>query len=149
MNKRIVGYTDKISVAPGEVIDFKVTTDDIPRYHADIVRLISCDHDPNGSGTKEEVVETAVSGDYDGRWQETYAGSYAVIDEAAPFDVLESFTLQAMIWPTTPDLGRQVLLGKWSEAEETGYALRPRPQRGTKEEVRRPLAGLTTRAPWR
>lgn len=123
MKKRIVGYTDKISVAPGEIIDFKVTTDDIPRYHADIVRLISCDHDPTGSGTKEEVIETAVSGDYDGRWQETYAGSYAVIDDAAPFDALESFTLQAMVWPTTPDLGRQVLLGKWSEADETGYAL--------------------------
>jgi N,N-dimethylformamidase len=107
MKKRIVGYADQISVAPGEAINFKITADDIPRYHADIVRLVSCDHHPGGSGTKEELIETAVNGDYDGRWQETYAGSYAVIDDAAPFDALESFTLQAMIWPTMPTLGRR------------------------------------------
>lgn len=123
MKKRIVGYADQINVAPGEVINFKVTADDIPRYHADIVRLVSCDHHPGGSGTKEEVIETALGGDYDGRWQETYAGSYAVINDTAPFDALESFTLQAMIWPTTPARGRQVILGKWSEVDETGYAL--------------------------
>ncbi len=123
MKKRIVGYADQISVAPGETIEFKVTADGIERYRADIARLISCDHHPGGSGTREEVIESPVSGAYDGRWQETYAGSYAVIDDAAPFDALESFTLQAMIWPTMPDRGRQVILGKWSEADETGYAL--------------------------
>ena len=53
MKKRIVGYADQISVAPGEVIDFKVTTDGVPRYHADIVRLISCDHDPTGRAPRK------------------------------------------------------------------------------------------------
>ena len=123
MKKRIVGYADQISVAPGETINFKVAADGVPRYHADIVRLISCDHHPDGSGTREEIIDTAVSGDYDGRWQETYAGSFAVIDNRAPFDALESFTLQAMIWPTTPTKGRQMILGKWSEVDQTGYDL--------------------------
>ena len=109
MKKRIVGYADQISVAPGETINFKVTADGVPRYHADVVRLISCDHHPGGSGTREEVIDTAVSDDYDGRWQETYAGSFAVIDNRAPFD--------AMVWealrfvPIRPDIFRQAGTG--------------------------------------
>ena len=57
---------------------------------------------PDGAGFKVEPVATSASGDYPGRWQEIHAGSFAIIDGRAPFDDLTSFTLQAMIWPTSP-----------------------------------------------
>ena len=121
--KRIIGYPDRVSAAPGEEIQFMVSCDGVARYRADIVRLVSGDLHPGGSGFIERLVETPVGGDYPGRDQPIDAGSYAVIDAAAPFAALESFTLQAMIWPTTPDKGRQTIMGNLSEADQTGFAL--------------------------
>ncbi len=121
--KRILGYPDRVSVAPGEDIRFMVSCDGVQRYRADIVRLVSGDLHPGGSGFIERLVETPVGGDYPGRDQPIDAGSYAVIDDAAPFAALESFTLQAMIWPTTPDKGRQTIMGNWSEADRKGFAM--------------------------
>ena len=121
--KRIVGYTDRISAAPGETVRFMVSCYGVARYRADIVRLISGDLHPDGAGFKEQVIETAAGGEYAGREQVIHGGSHGVIDDGAPFAALSSFTLQAMIWPTTPARGRQVLLGKWSERDQCGYAL--------------------------
>jgi N,N-dimethylformamidase len=121
--KRIVGYADKISAAPGSAIRFMVSCEEIETYRADIVRLVSGDLHPEGSGLIEELVETPAGGDYPGRPQSIHAGSHAVIEIQAPFAELESFTLQAMIWPTAPGKGRQVVMGKWSEAEAKGFAL--------------------------
>ena len=36
--KPIIGYSDKLSVQPGEKVSFMVSSD-FPKYHADIVRL--------------------------------------------------------------------------------------------------------------
>ena len=121
--KKIVGYTDRLSVAPGETVRFMVSCYGVERYHADIVRLISSDLHPDGAGFEEDEIETAVSGEYAGREQVIHAGSYAVINTATAFDALESFTLQAMIWPTIPQRGRQMLLAKWSEPDQNGFAL--------------------------
>jgi len=41
--KIIVGYADRLSVAPGEMISFMVNVDGEARYRADIVKLISGD----------------------------------------------------------------------------------------------------------
>ena len=100
--KRIVGYTDRISAAPGETVRFMVSCYGVARYRADIVRLISGDLHPDGAGFKEQVIETAAGGEYAGREQVIHGGSHGVIDDGAPFAALSSFTLQAMIWPTTP-----------------------------------------------
>ena len=92
-------------------------------YRADVVRLISGDLHPEGAGFIETAFETQVDGAYIGREQKIHAGSHAVIDDRVPFDALTSFTLQAMIWPTMPMRGRQAILGRWSEADQCGYAL--------------------------
>ena len=46
--KRIIGYPDRVSVAPGEDIQFMVSCDGVARYRADIVRLVSGDLHPGG-----------------------------------------------------------------------------------------------------
>ena len=74
--KCIVGYTDRISAAPGDTVRFMVSSEDSEPYRADIVRLISGDLHPEGAGFKEEVIETAANGDYPGRKQVIHAGSF-------------------------------------------------------------------------
>ena len=44
--KRIIGYPDRVSAAPGEEIRFMVSRDGVASYRADIVRLVSGDLHP-------------------------------------------------------------------------------------------------------
>ena len=120
---KIVGYSDKISVAAGETIRFMVSSEGPRSYRADIVRIICGDENPRGPGYKETLVKTAVSGAYKGRKQAIRPGSYAIVPAGPRMDGLSSFSVQAMIWPTTPQKGEQVLVGKWLDRDKRGFEL--------------------------
>ena len=77
----VVGYADRMSVAPGETIRFMVSSE-LPTYRAEIVRLIHGDANPNGPGIKEELVEAPANGDYPGRRQALPLGSYVTVPDA-------------------------------------------------------------------
>ena len=55
--KRIVGYADQISVAPGQTVAFKVSCDPgIKDYRARIARVVCGDDQPDGPGLILEPV---------------------------------------------------------------------------------------------
>ena len=123
----IVGYADRMSVAPGETIRFMVSSG-LPTYRAQIVRLIHGDANPNGPGIKEEPVETPANRDYPGRRQDLPLGSYVTVPDAAPLRLGGSFTITAWIAPTRPGVvgwvgepGAQGVVTKW--AADRGYGL--------------------------
>ena len=120
---QIVGYSDKLSVFPGEEIKFMVSVDGGAEYQVEIVRLIHGDTNPEGPGFKEQVVKTSAAGKYPGRKQEIDAGSYGIVADSTVLQNLESFALQAMICPTTPTKGAQGIITKWDGAKSAGYAL--------------------------
>ena len=120
---RITGYSDRIGVRPGETIHFKVSCDRVKSYRSDIVRLVCGDTDPNGPGFKEKLVKTGVSGRYKGRKQAIRVGSHTIVPTASALEALESFSLQAMIWPTTPRKSIQGIISKWSAGSKSGFAL--------------------------
>jgi N,N-dimethylformamidase len=121
---RILGYCDRPSVAPGEVLDFFVScAEEVGTYQADIVKLVHGDLDPRGPGFKEEVISTPVSGEYAGRSQPTYPGSYVVVPDGPELTTSAGFSVQALIWPTTPAKGPQGIVTKWSEGDQAGYRL--------------------------
>ena len=68
------------------------------------------------------MIDTPANGRYPARFQPTQVGSFARVNDARPF-ALESFTLQAMIWPTLPHDGCQAILGRWCQASQSGYVL--------------------------
>ena len=118
----ITGYSDRISVRPGETVKFMVNCEH-PTYQADIVRLICADNTPAGPGFKERLVRTPVSKRHKGRRQAIHAGSYALVESRPLLETLGSFTVQAMIWPTTPGKGEQGIVTKWDPRRKTGFAL--------------------------
>ena len=118
----ITGYADRISVRPGETIAFMVNCEH-PSYRADIVQLTCADNSPSGPGFKERVVRTPASRRHKGRRQAIHAGSYAIVDSRPLLESLASFTVQAMIWPTTPAKGEQGIVTKWDPRSRTGFAL--------------------------
>ena len=122
--KTIVGYSDRISAAPGDKIKFMVSCSEAKSYRAEIVRIIHGDVNPKGPGYREQKVPGAgIEGPHPGRKQEIYAGSYALVPHGPHLADLASFSVSAMIWPTTPAKGRQGLIGKWTEKNRSGFAL--------------------------
>ena len=121
MKRTIAGYTDRISAAPGEQIDFKVSVEDgAAHYRAEIVRLICTDSHRDGPGQIERAVRVPVNGDYPARRQVIHRGSYASVPD---LPALASFTMQAFVWPTLLDGRRQSVMGHWNEAHRTGAVL--------------------------
>ena len=69
-------------------------------------------------------MELRTNGEYPGREQPIPVGSYVVVeDKNSLIGGLESFTVQAFIWPTLPGDGYQALLGTWSEETGTGFSI--------------------------
>ena len=124
---KIVGYSNRFSVRPGQTICFMVSSEE-PTYRAEVVRLRHTDENPRGPGWKSETLRTSVSGEYRGRKQDIHVGSHAVVPHHPSMSCPDGFTLQAWIYPTTPHKGVQGLMTKFSEARPVG--LRPLYRRG-------------------
>jgi N,N-dimethylformamidase beta subunit-like, C-terminal/Concanavalin A-like lectin/glucanases superfamily len=120
---KIVGYGDRFSVAPGEIIRFMVSATANRRYRAELVRIIHGDCNPQGPGFKAEQIASPFDGGYGGQQQEVHAGSYVRAPHHECCEGLGSFTLAAMIWPTTPAKGVQGIVCKWDEARGAGIRL--------------------------
>ena len=120
----ILGYTDPMSVAAGDTLRVMVSCESgAPTYRAQLVRLLCGDDHPRGPGFREAEVRCAANGEYPARRQATRAGSYAIVPARPSLDAIESFTLLVLVWPTTPQRGRQGLIGRWSELEARGFGL--------------------------
>ena len=120
----ILGYADRLSAQPGQIIKFMVSCEDsASSFRADVVRLICSDDSPSGPGFKESIVETSSNGDYPGRRQRAYAGSYALIPNNPVFKNISSFTIEVVVWATTPDQGSQGLVTRWNKNEGNGFGL--------------------------
>ena len=119
---RIVGYTDRWTVAPGETIRFMVSAE-VERYSASIVRLLHGDPKPGGPGVKLEPVETPVTGEYAGREQPYRLGSYAIVPHAPRLDAEHAVAIDAWIFPTAPGPGAQGIVTRRREEDAAGWGL--------------------------
>ncbi len=119
---KLTGYTDRLSLQPGQTIQFMVTSE-APQYKMDMVRLIHGDPNPTGPGFKEELIDTPINGMYSGRKKELNIGSYVFVPNHHLLQSTGSFTLQAWVYPTTSQKGVQGILTKWSPSDNTGYGL--------------------------
>ncbi|MFM8894313.1 MAG: LamG-like jellyroll fold domain-containing protein, partial [Actinomycetales bacterium] len=125
----LTGYTDQISVRPGETVDIKISAENAPSAEVEIVRIIHGDEHPEGPGFIEEVIPSDISGTHQVRRQFVDAGNAVVFaDPQGVLALQDSFTICALIYPTTPDKGRQVVMGRFSLDETAGYALGIDPQ---------------------
>lgn len=129
MMLRITGYSDKCSVRPGDEVTFHVHSEFEEDYRVDIVRLIHGDTNPDGPGFKEKLVRSAVNRSYRGKHQPVHAGSYVLVPHDDRLN-LNSFTLCAYIYPTTPTtdtegvaVGVQAIISKWNAKTGSGYGL--------------------------
>jgi N,N-dimethylformamidase len=121
--KGILGYCDPWSAAPGETMQFMVSCLDGGSYEAQIVRLKQPEAGPLATPFAPEAVVAPCNGLHTGRRQAIPAGSLAVVPAHPALAPAGSFTLAAYVMPTTPQKGRQAILGTWCEATQTGFGL--------------------------
>jgi N,N-dimethylformamidase len=119
---QIIGYADRLTVRPGQRIEFKVSCETgATEYRAQILRLVCGDDELEGPGFKAHAVNATVNGSYPARHQPIRAGSCVIVPPGPALDRVESFILSANIWPTTPAAGEQLLIGRHRGG--AGYAL--------------------------
>ena len=126
---RLLSYSDRLSVAPSEPIEFKVSSLIPGEFTAEIVRLQHGDRNPEGPGFREHIIKSVANGQYPARAQDIDPGSFIRVDD--PSDRLAltgAFSLHAFVFPTTTDQARQVVLGRYALDTETGYALEVGPE---------------------
>lgn len=122
---KLFGYTDRLSVRPGEPIDFHVTADGTDTAEAQLVRLVHGDAHPDGPGFLEREVDCASNGTWPVKKQYTQVGSFLTVEDPEGRLRLDgSFTLFAFVHPTVPKWGtRQALMGRWDITRNEGYCL--------------------------
>lgn len=119
---KVVGYSDPLSVSPGENISFMVSCEN-DTYTADIVKLRRGGKHPDDPDFKELYIPSDIEGDYPGHVQNIHVGSYGLVPNLPALNNARQLTITAWIYPTTPLKGIQGLLTKSMVAEGLGYGL--------------------------
>jgi len=121
--KKVVGYANAWSVQPGDTLGVMVSTYGPKSYRADLVRIVCGDDDPDRGLYREEEMAASFSGEYPGRTQPAVSGSYVTVPPSPKIAALESFTVQAWMYPTTPGKGEQGLIANLDGDSMRGFAL--------------------------
>src|SRR6478735_2507071 len=95
----LVGYVAPLSAAPGGALEFKISSRDNRPVTARALRLICCDPNPDGPGTKTEEVGFGLAERYPACEQRARLGSCAFGDIPALGD-LAAVKLDLMVMPT-------------------------------------------------
>ncbi|HTK97926.1 MAG TPA: N,N-dimethylformamidase beta subunit family domain-containing protein [Pseudomonadales bacterium] len=95
--KEIVGYANPLSVRAGDALDICISCDRPGEYDATLVRLISGDARPHGTGFREIAVDASFRGRYNAERQALLPGSYAVLPDLPATDAL---TVAFYLYPT-------------------------------------------------
>lgn len=119
----IIGYADKLTVAPGEAIAFKVSASGDAPYQAKLVRLISGDPNPDSPGVQMADLSSNFEGEYAPRMQHVSLGSFVRAPVGDKLADLGSFTLSANVWPTTPAKPGQGVVARLDRTRGLGFAL--------------------------
>jgi N,N-dimethylformamidase len=121
---QLAGYANRLSVRPGEAIEFKVSSRSSAPYSARLVRVVSADPNPAGPGLREEPVVSSVERTYSSREQPVHLGSFARIEAGRDLGAAGQITFVATIWPTTPGSGRrQGIVSAYDPNVRLGFAL--------------------------
>lgn len=120
----LAGYANRLSVRPGETIEFKVSSQSSAPFSARLVRVICADANPAGPGLCEEPMASSIEKTYPSRKQPVHAGSFARIEKTPDLSGQGQLSLVATIWPTTAGNGRrQGILSAYDPTVRVGFAL--------------------------
>ena len=111
INKKIVGYSDVISLRPSEKISFMVSCDNkIKSIYSRFVKLIQGDCNPHGPGFKEEEILSYKLKKHRAINQKVYSGSYIFIPIKKTIKINTDCTFLTFIKPTLNNKKKQNII---------------------------------------
>jgi N,N-dimethylformamidase len=124
-NKTVVGYSDQITVRPGEKITFFASTYAPGDYRASLVRVINGDTLSGAGRFRVDAVLADFARTYKGGEQKTWPGSYVTFDKTSPSAIpsKQSFSVVTLIKPTLPGKGPQFVVSQWDDTKKAGWAI--------------------------
>lgn len=119
----LIGYADRLSVRPGQTIQFKVSNASGQAVSDRLVRVICADPNPAGPGILEEAVPATLSHTQTPGAQTSRQGSYAIIDAGVHLSQLTSFTIIATVCPTLIGGVDRAVIAAFSPGLDSGVGL--------------------------
>lgn len=108
--KKIVGYSDEISVRPMEKISFMISCDkNLRSIYSKFVKIIQGDCNPDGPGYKEEQVSDYKIKKHKAINQKIYSGSYIYIPLKNSIKLNDNITFITFIKPTLNNKKQQTI----------------------------------------
>lgn len=107
----LIGYSDRLSVRPGEKISFKVSSHGKAPFRATLHRSISADPNPAGPGIiEEDAAQFFAPKSISSRVQHFFPGSYGITAEEMTVTCKTDIVLSAVIYPTLRCAREQTIL---------------------------------------
>ena len=119
----ITGYSDRLSAAIGETIEFKVSSRLANPFRATLVRVVHADPNPAGPGMKIDELSSVFEGNFASVEKPIASGSCVRIADAPLPTHSGGLTVCARIFPTAIDRGEQCVASQWNEPKQAGFAL--------------------------
>jgi hypothetical protein len=124
LTKRIVGYCDPLSAAPGDEVSFFVSCDPaITEFHAELVMPQAGAPGWEDVGPECTVVPADFTGSHPGRYQETYPGSNVEVPGAGAALGDGPVTVAVLVQPTCQPGTDQVVVSCGDPWAGSGFAL--------------------------
>jgi N,N-dimethylformamidase len=122
--KRIIGYCDPLSAAPGDQVRFFVScSQEVSEYKTELVRPRAGAPGWEETGPECTVIPAAFSGTYPARHQDVYPGSYVLVPGGASALGPGPITIAVLVQPTFQPGTDQALVSVGDPAAGTGFAI--------------------------
>jgi N,N-dimethylformamidase len=119
----VLGYAWPLSVAPGEKIEFRLSSATLSRVDARVVRVRCGDPDPLGPGVRVGAMKADLDGPIDVAFQPIHPGSFAIVEDRPAFAALRQFSFGCYLLPTLVGAKSQTIASRWSVGHEAGWKL--------------------------
>jgi N,N-dimethylformamidase len=119
----ITGYSDVLSAGPGETVEFKVSSNSLHPFSAELVRVIHADPNPAGPGMRFEPLGQLFAGTFASVDKPLLPGSFARVSAVPAAGSATGLAAGARIRPTALARGDQCVMSQWNTARHAGFAL--------------------------
>jgi len=121
--KSLLGYTDRLTVRPGESISFRFSCADEAEISAQLVRLINGDAHSERASFREEEIPAGINGPCQVRYQPVNPGSCIFVPGHAFESCTPSLSIALRCQPYKPVAGKQVLISRHDASAGKGWSL--------------------------
>ncbi|MEM1143863.1 MAG: N,N-dimethylformamidase beta subunit family domain-containing protein [Pseudomonadota bacterium] len=121
--KKILGYSDQLTVRPGQTLVCRVSSLENEPYDAQLVRLENADSHSEQARFREVAIDCDCNGTHRGLEQAFPSGSCVSIPSGALTSNWDEFSLIMNIMPTAPTIAGQHIVTQWDPAVGAGWRL--------------------------